>query len=102
MQADQTLAQTLEQPALPELPERTARPGAWTARADAIPEPPLEPPVYCYRCPVCGAAPFAAVYLTHGGEIRGCDQCLLALPPEEGGIAWPDPWTWEVREYEDQ
>ena len=64
------------------------------------PEPPLDPPVYCYRCPICGAAPFAAVYLTRGGEIRGCDQCLLSLPPEEGGIAWPDPWAEEVRELE--
>ena len=52
--------------------------------------------------PLCGAAPFAAVYLTRGGEIRGCDQCLLSLPPEEGGIAWPDPWAEEVRELEHQ
>lgn len=66
------------------------------------PEPPLDPPVYCYRCPLCGSAPFAAVYLTRGGEIRGCDQCLLSLPPEEGGIAWPDPWAEEVRELEHQ
>ena len=66
------------------------------------PEPPLDPPVYCYRCPLCGATPFAAVYLTRGGEIRGCDQCLLSLPPEEGGIAWPDPWVEAVRALEHQ
>ena len=68
---------------------------------DAEPEAAADAPAQKI-CPICGAAPFAAVYLTRGGEIRGCDQCLLSLPPEEGGIAWPDPWAEEVRELEHQ